>query len=154
MVQISSFSMACFLCERVSLGPKLSRGLAFGCLQLESCILAEKVWPLSCFFRLWMEAAVMLTSSALSWSSYVILPGVDLCGWYNGQYPLLPTTICRRRGSVKIGSRKGRVCLHGGSLYVWGWVQICHGRSCRQCWRQQIVVCMNVRMSPRNQIFP
>ena len=45
----------------------------------------------SCILRLCSVPAVMLTSSAYPWSSYVMIAVVLLWGWYDGQYPRLPT---------------------------------------------------------------
>ena len=51
--------------------------------------------------------AVMLMSSAYPWSSYVMIEAVDLCGWYDGLYPRLPTASQRSRGSMNMVNRKG-----------------------------------------------
>ncbi len=62
---------------------------------------------LSCIFRLSMDPAVILMSSAYSWSSYVIIVALDLCGLYDDRYPLLPMASRRNIGSMKIVKRKG-----------------------------------------------
>ena len=54
-----------------------------------------------------MVPAVTLVSSAYPWSSYVMIEAVDLCGWYDGRYSMLPTASHRSRGSMKMVKRKG-----------------------------------------------
>ena len=54
-----------------------------------------------------MDLAVILMSSAYPWSSYVMIVAVDLCGWYDGRYPMLPMASHRSSGSMKIVKRKG-----------------------------------------------
>ena len=61
---------------------------------------------LSCIFRLLMDPPVILMSLAYPWSSYVMIEAVDLCGWYDGRYPLLPMASHRNKGSMKIVKRK------------------------------------------------
>ncbi len=54
-----------------------------------------------------MVPAVILMSSAYPWSSYAMIEAVDLCGWYDGRYPLLPMASHCKRGSMKMVKRKG-----------------------------------------------
>ncbi len=67
-----------------------------------------------------MDLAVILMSSAYPWSSYVMIVAVDLCGWYDGRYPLLPMASHRSIGSMKIVKRTGdRVSPCSVPLRIW-----------------------------------
>ncbi len=74
----------------------------------------------SCIFKFWVDLAVILMSTAYSWSSYVMIQTVGLCGWYDGRYPLLPMASHHRRGSMKMVKRKGdRVSPCRMPLRIW-----------------------------------